>query len=120
LEKLDGQGVFQFYSDSPDWGMVNADGSRWDYQTTKKANADFFNSATAYKWTTTRQDFMVVSKDIVICAWDGKDETILKSGDKIIYDPHAYTFVFKKIEGQWKIIYSHDSGIPVTKKAGTN
>jgi len=119
IERLDA-GWLDYYSDSPVPGMVNADGSRWDYQTTKKAVTDFYNSVTAYKWTTTRQDFIVLNKDLVLCAWDGKDETILKSGDKITYDPHAYTCVFKKIAGQWKVIYQHDSGIPVTKKAGTN
>jgi hypothetical protein len=115
---LDPEGGLQYYSDSPDWGMVNADGSRWDFQTFKKFWIDSVKSVTAIKWTTTRQDFTFVTKDIVICAWDGKDETTLKSGDKITYDPHAYTMVFKKIAGQWKVIYSHDSGIAVTQKAG--
>jgi hypothetical protein len=107
-----------YFSDSPDWGMVNADGSRWDFQTTKKAISDWINSATAYKWTTTRQDFIFLTKDIVICAWDGKDETFMKSGDKITIDPHIYTMIFKNIADQWKVIYSHDSGIPLTQKAG--
>jgi len=30
-EKLD-VGLLDYYADSPEWGMVNADGSRWDYQ----------------------------------------------------------------------------------------
>jgi hypothetical protein len=119
IERLDA-GWLDYYLDSPDFIFFNADGSRWDFQTAKKAQPDGFKSMTAWKWTTTRQDFIFLTKDIVICAWDGKDETILKSGDKITYDPHAYTLVFKKIAGQWKVIYSHDSGIPVTKKAGTN
>jgi hypothetical protein len=29
----------------------------------------------------------------------------------------AYTMVFKKIAGQWKVIYQQDSGIAVTQKA---
>jgi hypothetical protein len=111
-------GGSQYYSDSPDWVMFNADGTQYDFQTFKKVWIDLNNSVTAIKWTTTRQDFIFVTKDIVICAWVGKDETILKSGDKITYDPHAYTMVFKKIAGQWKAIYSHDSGIAVTQKAG--
>jgi hypothetical protein len=110
-------GWLDYYSDSIDWGMVNADGSRWDYQTTKKFVTDWAKSVAACKWTTTRQDFIFITKDIVICAWDGKDDTILKSGDKITFNPHAYTMVFKKIAGQWKAIYSHDSGIPVTQRA---
>jgi uncharacterized protein (TIGR02246 family) len=118
LERLDGEGCFQYFSDSPDWGAVNADGSRWDFQVTKKFFIDFPNSFTAYKWTPSRQDFMFLTKDIVVCAWDGKDEFVLKSGDKITYNPHAMTRVFKKIAGQWKVIYNHVSGIPVTEKAG--
>jgi hypothetical protein len=139
IERLDARWI-DYYLDSPDWGMVNADGSRWDYQTFKNVQPDFFNSIISWKWTTTRQDFIFITKDIVICAWDGKDETIMKSGDKIAadsvlnnlyatdetmlmlgdkitFDPHAYTMVFKKIEGQWKIIYQHDSGIPVMQAA---
>jgi len=139
VEKLDARWL-EYYADSPDWGMLNADGSRWDYQTTKKAQPDFFNSVVSWKWTTTHETFIFLTKDMVICSLDGKDESILKSndkliankplnslygkddtsmklGDKIIYDPHAYTLVFKKIEGQWKVIYSHDSGIQVTQKA---
>jgi hypothetical protein len=42
---------------------------------------------------------------------------ILKSGDKIIINPHAYTMIFRQIKGQWKVIYSHDSGIPVIQAA---
>jgi len=117
IDKLD-LGWLDYFADSPDWGMVNADGSRWDYQTTMKSVPDFFKTMTAYKWTTTRQDFIILTKDIVICGWDGKDETIMNTGDKLTYDPHAMTIVFKKIAGQWKAIYSHDSGIAVTQKAG--
>lgn len=117
-EEMYPEGALQYYSDSPDWVCFNSEGTRYDFQTYKKLAAEFKNSATSYKWTTTRRDFMFLTKDIVICAWVGKDETILKSGDKITYDPHAYTMVFKKSAGQWKVVYSHDSGIVVTQKAG--
>lgn len=139
VERLDA-GWLDYYMDSPDWGMVNADGTRWDYQTTIKVQPDFFNSIISWKWTTTHQAFIFLTKDFVICSMSGKDETILKSGekikadtdlnslygkdetilmsgDKITYDPHTYTMVFKKVAGNWKIIYQHDSGIPVTQKA---
>jgi len=106
-----------YYMDSPDWGMVNMDGSRWDYQYAKNNQLDTAKSYTSWKWTTTHQDFKFLAKDIVIYAWDGKDETILKSGDKIACNPHAYTLVFKNVAGQWKVIYSHDSAIPVNQKA---
>jgi hypothetical protein len=138
LQRLD-KGWLDYYTDSPDWAMLNADGTRWDYQTTKKVQPDFFNSIISFKWTMINQKFIFLTKDVVICSIDSKDETILKPadktkadknlnslypsdestklGDKITYDPHAYTLIFKKVDGQWKIIYSHDSGIPVTQKA---
>lgn len=138
IERLD-TGWLDYYIDSPDWAMLNADGTRWDYQTTKKVQPDFLNSVISCKWTMINQKFIFLTKDIVICSIDSKDETILKSpdkikadnnlnglfgndettmkGDRITYDPHAYTLIFKKTNGQWKIIYSHDSGFPVVQKA---
>ena len=110
-------GWLDYYMDSPDWGMVNNDGTRWDYQYTMKTVPELFKNFDSWKWTTTHQDFKFLAKDIVLYAWDGKDESLMKSGDKITINPHAYTLVFKKVAGQWKIIYSHDSGIPVIKAA---
>ena len=120
VEKLDAEGFFQYYADTPDCGMVGADGSRVDYQTFKEAMVDFFNAATSWKWTTIRRAFMFITKDIVLCAWDGKSECVMKSGDKITYDLDAFTFIFKKIAGQWKVVYQQQSGTPVTQKAGEN
>jgi hypothetical protein len=138
LQRLDA-GWLDYYIDSPDWAMLNADGTRWDYQTTRKVQPDFFNSVISYKWTVINQKFIFLTKDIVICSIDSKDKAILKSPDKIKansnlnglfandestmtgdiinYEPHAYTLIFKKIDGQWKVIYSHDSGFPVVQKA---
>lgn len=117
FERLDGEGAMRYYSDSPEWMCCFADGSRMDFETFKRGETDLKSSIAAWHWTTTRQDFIFLAKDIVLCAWDGKDDAILKSGDKITHDPHAYTMVFKDIAGQWKVIYFHDSGIPVTQKA---
>ena len=116
IERMDVRWV-DYYADSPDWGMVNADGSRWDFKFLKNFQPEFFNSIISWKWTSSHQDFKCISKDIVIYAWDGKDVTVMKTGDKITCDPHAYTLIFKKIDGQWKVIYSHDSGSPVVHKA---
>jgi ketosteroid isomerase-like protein len=117
FEKLDAEGILQYYADTPEWRVVYADGARYDYQTFKKGIVDFCNAAASWKWTTIRRDFIVITKDIILCPLDGKDETVMKSGDRITYDPRAYTVIFKKITGQWKVIYQQDSGIPVTQKA---
>ena len=118
-KEMDPEAALRYYADSTDWMSFNSQGLPCDGHTYRKLAADFKNSAAAYKWTTTRQEFKVAAKDIVICTWTGKDETVWKSGDKTTCDPHAYTLVFKKISGQWRLVHSHDSGIAVTQKAAT-
>jgi hypothetical protein len=117
-EQLDPEAALQYYWNSPEWMSINSQGVRYDLQAYRKLATDFKKSAAAYKWTTTRRDFKVVCRDIVICDWFGQDEAVWKSGDKITFNPHAYTLVFRKNSGQWKLVYSHDSGALVTQKAG--
>jgi hypothetical protein len=120
FQKMDWKGGLQYYADTPDWVMFNADGTNWDYKKTEATMAAMTdisgNPMTAWKWTTTSRRFMIVNKDLVVVAWVGKDESTMKSGDIVVYDPHAYTMIVKRIDGQWKFIWSHDSGVPVTKK----
>ena len=40
----------------------------------------------------------------------------MKTGEKIIYDPVRYTNIFRKADGQWKIVFAQSSGIPVKVK----
>lgn len=75
------------------------------------------NAFVGYKYTTLREDLMVVNRDMVVCAWVIKDEAIMKSGDTLVYDPHPYTVIFRRIAGQWKVVWSQDSGTPVIHKA---
>jgi len=117
-ERLDIDGVLQYCWDSPDFVAFNPDGSRSDYRAMKKGLADLFSSSASLKILTTREDFIVVTKDIVIDAWIGKSEAVLKSGDKMVFDPDGVTQVFQRIAGQWKVIYSHESATIVTQKAG--
>ena len=118
LERLDLNGALPYLWDSPEFVSYNADGSRSDFQANKKSDIDAFVNMAAFKNTTAREEFRVEAKDLVIYSWAGKGEMFMKSGDKITEDPEATTWVFKKVDGQWKIIYSHDSGTTTTQKAG--
>jgi hypothetical protein len=115
--RLDAGGAMRYYWDSPEFMAFNADGTRSDYQTYTKAAIDQFNSFASLKLTSVRQDFVVLSKDIVICAFLGKAEVTLKSGDKVLFDPDAVMMVFKKIAGEWKIVSQQESATIVTQKA---
>ena len=112
--RLDVEGALQYYS--PEL-LVVGDSSLLNYQVSKMGWTDFAGSAVTAKWTVVRWEFIVLTKDLVISAWMGKVELLLKSGDKMTVDPQGYTDVCKKVSGQWKVIYEHASGIPVTQKA---
>ena len=113
--RLDVEGALQYYS--PELVVVG-DSSLMDYQASKKGWMDLASSAATAKWTAVRLEFIVLTKDLVISSWMGKMELLLKSGDKMTVDPLGYTDVCKKVGGQWKVIYEHASGIPVTHMAG--
>jgi ketosteroid isomerase-like protein len=116
-QRMDVEGALQYYS--PDFVCFGSGGKRVDLQGYKKENTDLFKSATAYKWTSYREDFIVITKDTVVCAWDGKNEVSMKSGETIAFDPSHYTFAFKRIAGQWRLAYHHFSGTLVGPKADT-
>ncbi len=116
--RLDADAGIQFYWDSPDFIAVNPDGSTSDYQAMKKLGTEGVKTIAAMTMSASRTDFRVLTKEIVICAWIGKGEVALKSGVRMTYDPDALTLVFKKIEGKWKVIYSHESATIVTQKVG--
>lgn len=111
------EGLMNFSQESPEWITLNADGTSWDYKTARQALVSILDSTASFKWTRIRQEFNIISRDLVITALFSKEENIMKSGDKIFFNSHAYTMIFRKISDQWKLVYSHDSGIPVIEKA---
>jgi ketosteroid isomerase-like protein len=118
VERLDANGALQCFSDSSDFVAYGADGSHSDFQALKRGLTDAFASATSFKAVIRQEDFRVVTKDFVVYSRVQRAEVLLKSGDKLISDPDAMTYLFKKIDGQWKITYTHESEIPVTEKVG--
>jgi ketosteroid isomerase-like protein len=112
---LDAEGALQFYS--PNMVAV-ADTSLIDFQAYKMGWHYYTESTASIKVTTHKMDYIVLGKDVAFCAWIGKVERVLKSGDKVTTDPQVYTDIYKKVGSQWKIIYEHGSGVPVTQKAG--
>jgi hypothetical protein len=113
-QRLDPVGVMQYYS--PDL-VVASDSSLIDFQTYTNGWIDFNKSVASVVVTLIREDFTFVKNDIVISTVFDKDETVLKSGDKIIYNPHTYVTVYKKEAGQWRGIYLCASGIPAVQPA---
>lgn len=84
-----------------------------DYQTYAKGWKGFTESTASIKITTIKEDYIILTKDFAISTGVYKVEMLLKSGNKITYNPIRYTDVMKKVDGQWKAIFEQSSGIPV-------
>jgi ketosteroid isomerase-like protein len=119
FQRLDFNVTFGYFWNSPDFVMYNPDGSKSDYETAKKTALDVAGSVADFKTSWNTGTIRVLTKDLAICTIVGKADITFKSGDKMKEDPDVYTWIFKKIDGQWKVIYSHESGVPVMQKATT-
>jgi len=117
-ERLDAVGLVRYFWDSPDFILLTANGTRWDYQTAKKEINDAYTSFASLKFTNVREDFPVLSNDIVIYAWFGKEDVAIKSGDKMLFDPYGFIMVIKKIAGEWKVVTLQESATIAIQKVG--
>ncbi len=115
--RMDMEGALAIYDSSADFAIIGADGIKMNYAPYKKANMDFVAPAASIAITTKEDDCRVMTPELALCAWTGSEEVTMKTGDKMTYNPFGVTLVFKKIGGQWKVAYSHESGTVTTQKA---
>jgi hypothetical protein len=108
LERLDLAGALEYYS--PDFVAFGVDGKKYTLAQVRDQYEAGFKVSQSYKWTTYSLDFLVMTKDIIVITVDGKNDSVFKSGSKLVYDPSHYSFAFKRINGQWKLYYHHFSG----------
>ncbi len=115
LEKMDVEALFGSYSNSMDLIFFTTDGSIANLQEAKNHHAAWFSSLTSLKVTPLRDDFRFLPGGTVICSWIGKFEMTMMSGDKYVINQFGITFIFRKIDNAWKVIYQHSSSLPPVK-----
>jgi hypothetical protein len=111
FERMDTLGYLQYYS--PNFVAFGLDGKKYSIQQVKDQYTALSRATVSYKWTTYNLGFIVITNDFVVISVDGKNESVFKSGSKLIYDPSHYSFAFEKITGKWKLCYHHFSGTRV-------
>jgi hypothetical protein len=115
--RLDGNGFLAYFHDSPEFVAYYPDGSRSDFQTFKKAMLDFCSSGGTARVMDQSEEFTVLTKEYVVCSFTGKSELTTNTGDKVIYNSYAATWIFRNMSGEWRIVYSHESATITTEKA---
>ncbi len=118
LCRLDSKGTLQYMWDSPEVCGYGSDGSRTDYQTLKGMISVMMDSASAFGMTTMHEDYPLVTENAVVYVWSGTSYVTNKKGATMTFNPDAETFLFRKIDGRWKIAFVHESGTMVAQKSG--
>jgi ketosteroid isomerase-like protein len=107
--KMDVDALLQPYWDSPEFLLVSAQGAMADYQTAKNGSAELFKVLDSLQYTTVRDEFRILSGTTVLYTWLGKCECAFKAGGKATIESYAITFLLRKMDSNWKIVYAHES-----------
>lgn len=107
-ERKDANSALKYYSS--DFVAYATNGQKFDLQSVMDQYTKGYETLSTYKWTTYKVDFIVVTKDLAVISVDGRNESVLNSGQKLIFDPSHYTLAYKRVDGLWKFCYQHFSG----------
>ena len=111
-ETLDMELAFGMFHDSPDFIMIGTDGTQCDYETYLKNNLDYLGACSSFKLTTFSGKTRVLDHETAIYSWAYRAEATLKTGEKDIVEKAGASFVFRKINDEWKVVYYHEASVP--------
>lgn len=114
-ETLDMELAFRIFSDSPDFLMMGTDGSLCDYQTYLNNNINYLTTCVNFKLTTLGEEIRILSRDMAIFSWAYRAKATLKTGEQDIIENAGASFVFSKVSGEWKVVYYHESSVPLIR-----
>jgi hypothetical protein len=92
----------------PELSMVGASGVL-NYSDLRKLINQFFPKIEKQTFETKTEKYVVIDPACFIFTWYGKNGVYFRNGESIIYDDYLISMVFRKINGEWKMVYDHES-----------
>jgi len=114
--KVNVQSAIKPYLNSPDFTIVNPDGTTDKYEDFKNKAIESFSQLKEYSQTTINQEYRFLNKDIVLYTWIGKAKMELKTGENMVFNSYVGTMLFKKLNNKWRIVYAQETASPVIMK----
>ena len=111
-EEAQSEHFLSFYYNSPIFLHFSGDGKMKNYEEFKKICSQYYTSLKQQKLSTIAEKFNIVDTNLVIVGWTGNIIAQFKNGDTMIMNDYSITNVFKRIDGNWRIIHSHESSLP--------
>ncbi len=118
--RADTAGLLQCYAAVAEFRACAGDGSMRKFDAFKTLCTDYFGPVASQNFVTVQQDFNILDANLVIMGWTGNIQAFFKNGDVMNLNNYAVTNVFKKINGGWKVVHSHESSLlpEIIKAAG--
>jgi hypothetical protein len=101
-----------YYDSSDTFLHFSIDGTMSNYEEFKNICTEYYTSLKQQKISTVNEKFNIIDANYVISGWRGNIIAKLKNGETMIMNNYSITNVFKKLDGKWKIIHSHESALP--------
>lgn len=100
------------YDNSPYFLHFSADGVMRNYEGFKNICSEYYLALEHQTLSTITEKFNVLDTDLVITGWSGNIIAHMKNGDIMNMYHYSISNLFKKLNGQWRIIHSHESSLP--------
>ena len=112
VERLDLAGALKFRADVPEFSYADTDGKLYDYAAAKNIMTETFAGCATLKTFKQRQEISMLGPDAALVDWNGAIEFTQKDGTVLRVDPYTIAFLFKRLNGSWKIVHQHESALP--------
>jgi ketosteroid isomerase-like protein len=86
-----------------------ANGSVKGFKAFEESNRQAFEMVEKQQYSNEKFRYSLVDKDQVVMTWTAVMDLTFKNGLTMKADPFTATLIFKKKDGEWKIVYSHES-----------
>lgn len=108
-QQLDLDAAMAPYWDSEDFILINPDGTHIGYMEMKSINGKLFQELDSLTFVTEGHDIRVLSDKEALYTWFGNNRMVFKTGEAIQIERYAGSMLFRMIDGEWKIVYAHES-----------
>ncbi len=79
------------------------------YEDYRKSWDEYTAARESIRYTQISEDLIILTRDYVIDTWVGRVEEVMKTGEVVVYNPARYTNVFRKRDGEWKIVFAQNT-----------
>lgn len=106
--------VSRFFWDTPDFAFLTPDGNIYNYADCIKLYGEFVSQLSGQRYVIRTEKVIVLGPDQALYFWQGADDLVLKDGTVQKQDPYCGTYLYRKVNGEWRIAYGEESGPPPT------